>query len=54
MNKTINELPFPNIKEIIQKPKTLQSKKKDRNIKFLDDIIDNKFLTTYFKKKIKR
>jgi hypothetical protein len=54
MNKTINELPFPNIKEVIQKPKTLQSKKKDDNVKFLDDIIANKFLTTYFKKKIKR
>tara|TARA_R110002074_G_scaffold97188_1_gene211055 strand:- start:471 stop:635 length:165 start_codon:yes stop_codon:yes gene_type:complete len=54
MNKTINELPFPNIKEVIKKPKTIRSKNKDGNIKFLDDIIADKFLTIYFKKKIKR
>jgi len=54
MNKTIAKLPIPNIKEAVQKPKILNSKKRDGNIKFLDDIMADKFLTTYFKKKIKR
>ena len=35
MNKTIAKLPIPNIKEAVQRPKILNSKKKDGNIKFL-------------------
>jgi hypothetical protein len=54
MNKTIDKLPVPMIKEAVQKPKKIHSEKKDGNIKFLDDIMADKFLTTYFKKKIKR
>jgi hypothetical protein len=54
MDKTLEKLPVPKIETSIKQPRTIHNKKKDNNIKFLDDIISNKFLNTYFKKKIKR
>ncbi len=54
MDKTIGHLPVPKINESLKKPRTMHNKKKDNNIKFFDDIISDKFLNTYFKKKIKR
>lgn len=54
MDKTLEKLPVPKIEASIKQPRTIHNKKKDNNIKFLDDIISNKFLNTYFKKKIKR
>ena len=48
MNKSIEELPIPEIKTKLYSEK---SKNKEKKIMYMDDLLSKIFLRTYFKKK---
>ena len=53
MDKTVDKLPFPNIKKKLSFPEKQKKKQKGTKIHYLDSLLDKKFLNNYFEEKNK-